>query len=86
MLCSVFLLPTYLPLLALHGLVKAAGVVAGNEPHELVEENGGGEKRTAGGGAQHPQHGEEDGDGQHREDLQPGANHRRKQPEKQKQH
>ncbi len=80
MCCNFFLPLTHLPLLALHGLVEAAGVVAGNEPHELVEENGGGEERTARGGAQHPQHGEEDGDGQHREDLQPGANHCRKQP------
>ena len=58
-----------LPLLALQGLVESSGVVAADQAHELVEEDGGREEGTTRGRRQHPQHREEDGDGEHAEHL-----------------
>ena len=71
---------THLPLLALHGLVEAPCIVTGNEAHELVEKDGGGEQGSTRRRTEHAQHGEEDGDGEHGEDLDPRPDHRRKQP------
>ena len=59
----------HLPFFPLHGPVEPARVVAGHQTEELVEEDGGGEESAARGRTEHPQHGEEDCDGQHREDL-----------------
>ena len=65
-----------LPLLPLDRLVEAAGEVAADEPHELVEEDGGGEEGAARGRREHAQHGEEDGDEHHAEELDAGADER----------
>ena len=59
----------HLPFFPLHGPVEPARVVAGHQTEELVEEDGGGEEGATRGRTEHPQHGEEDCDRQHREDL-----------------
>ena len=62
----------YLPVLSLHGPVQPARVVARHQAEELVEEDGGCEESSSAGRTQHSQHGEEDCDGQHRENLYSG--------------
>lgn len=47
------------PLLALHGVVEAGRVVAGDEPHEHVQEYGGRHESTARRRRQHAQHGDD---------------------------
>ena len=65
---------SHLPFFPLHSPVESARVVSRHQTEELVEEDGSGEKSSARCRTEHPQHGEEDCNRQHREYLDSRAN------------